>query len=243
MRTHAKALFALALFLCCSLLLSTAFGRARQTLSTAKTATEPEPSAPVIVIDAGHGGEDAGAVGVNGALEKELNLSLCRTLADLFRLAGYTVVETRTEDRLLCDPDTPKGHRKQTDLQSRLAVTESYPDCVLISVHMNTFPNDTCAGTQVWYSQNTPLSLALAESVQHKAKDLLQPQNNRKVKAATSSIYLLRHAKVPAILVECGFLSTPTECERLCDGSYRNMLALVIFEAVSEKLPSPTCQS
>ena len=197
----------------------------------------------VIILDAGHGGEDGGAVGVNGVAEKELNLLVTNTLADLLRAAGYHVVQTRTEDTLLYTPGTQKGHKKQGDLKNRLAFTQRYQNSILVSIHMNTFPNGSCQGTQVWYSQNNAQSAELALGVQSKVKALLQPQNNRKTKAATSSIYLLRNATVPAILVECGFLTTPAECERLCDDTYRKMLALAIFEALCEKIPLGTCES
>jgi DNA-binding transcriptional LysR family regulator len=81
-----------------------------------------------LILDAGHGGEDGGATGVNGALEKDLNLSLTGSLAAILRLCGYTVIETRTEDRLLYTEGTKKGHKKQSDLENRVAFTEKYPD-------------------------------------------------------------------------------------------------------------------
>ncbi len=232
----------LALFLCCALLLGAGFD-AMQSGLLHQAVSQSESEVPVIILDAGHGGEDGGAVGVNGVLEKELNLSLTQTLADLLRAAGYTVIQTRTTDTLLYSPGTQKGHKKQSDLKNRLAFTDAYPNSILVSIHMNTFPNGSCRGTQVWYSQNDEQSAELAASVQSKVKALLQPQNNRKIKAATSSIYLLRHAKVPSVLIECGFLTTPSECERLCDDTYRKMLALAIFEALCEKMPLGTCES
>ena len=222
------------LFLATAFLFSSLIRVAETAFLTDLPTSTVEADSPVILLDAGHGGEDGGATGTNGVLEKDLNLSLTHTLADLLRLAGYTVVETRTEDRLLYDAGTKKGHKKQGDLANRLAFTGIYPDSVLVSIHMNTFPNDTCTGLQVWYSQNHSNSKALATSVQEKVKGMLQPQNHRKVKAATQGIYLLRHAETPAILVECGFLSTPAECERLCDATYQAQLALVLFAAIAE---------
>ncbi len=228
-----------ALFLCCGMLFSSLFYGFEQGQALL-VATEEQSSAPVIIIDAGHGGEDGGATGRNGVLEKDLNLTLSAMLADLLRGAGYTVVQTRTEDRLLCDPDTKKGHRKQGDLENRVKYTEKYPNSVLVSIHMNTFPTANCEGVQVWYSQNDERSAALAKQIQDGVKAHLQRDNNRRVKAATSSIYLLRHAKAPAVLVECGFLSTPSECERLCDTVYQQKLALVFFDAICENLRART---
>lgn len=192
----------------------------------------------VIVLDAGHGGEDGGATGVNGVLEKDLNLKLTRDLASLLRLAGYTVIETRTTDTLLYDAGTKKGHKKQGDLKNRLAVAERFGQCVLISIHMNTFPDPSCEGMQVWYSLNRDDSRELAESIQASARQLLQPQNNRRVKAATSGIYLLKNASTPAVLVECGFLSSPADCRRLCDPAYQQKLTVTLFAGICEKVPA-----
>ena len=114
-----------ALFLCVTLLCSSLM-RVWTMQAQTRTTQATELGGTVIVLDAGHGGEDGGAEGTNGIAEKELNLALTNTLADLLRLAGYTVVQTRTDDRLLCDADTPKGHRKQSDLANRLAALLSW---------------------------------------------------------------------------------------------------------------------
>ena len=228
------------LFLCCSLLFSSLFHTFEQR-QTALTATEEESTLPVIIIDAGHGGEDGGATGTNGVLEKDLNLAVSEMLAALFRGAGYTVIQTRTEDRLLYSEGTKKGHKKQSDLENRVKYTEQYPSSILVSIHMNTFPTADCEGVQVWYSQNDERSALLAKQIQDTVKAHLQPSNHRRTKAATSSIYLLRHAKTPAVLVECGFLSTPTECARLCDKTYQKKLALVLFDAICGNLDARTC--
>ena len=224
-----------ALFLCCGLLFSSLFYRVDQGILSLAVAAEQTVS-PVIIIDAGHGGEDGGACGGNGVLEKDLNLTVSVMLSDLLRGAGYTVVQTRTEDKLLYDAGTKKGHKKQGDLENRVKYTQKYPQSILVSIHMNTFPTANCEGTQVWYSQNDERSAALAKQIQDAVKEHLQPANNRRTKAATSSIYLLRHAEVPAVLVECGFLSTPAECEQLCKESYQRKLALVLFDAICENL-------
>lgn len=190
----------------------------------------------LIILDAGHGGEDGGATGTNGVLEKDLNLLLTSALADLLRLSGYSVLESRTEDKLLYDEGTKKGHKKQSDLQNRLKLTEQYPESVFISIHMNTFPSPDCTGTQIWYSENDPESAEWAKAMQNKIQNTLQPENNRKIKAATSNIYILRHAATPAILIECGFISSPTECERLCDPVYQKKLVATLFSVIDEKM-------
>jgi len=186
-----------------------------------------------VIIDAGHGGIDGGATGANGVLEKDLNLEIAQRLADMLRLAGVEVIETRTDDRLLCDMSKP--HKKRQDLSARLAYTNAHPESVLVSIHMNTFPDAACRGLQVWYSENHPKSIELARAVQAAAATL-QPENTRRVKAATSSIYLLKHASTPALLIECGFISNPEEAELLCTDSYRHKVALTIYSSIIDYL-------
>ena len=235
MKLHVQLLSFGALFLATVLLLSSLLGAAENAFLNALAADADMTEVPVIILDAGHGGEDGGATGTNGVLEKDLNLSLTRSLAALLRLCGYTVVETRTEDKLLYTEGTQKGHKKQSDLENRVAFAEKYPNSVFISIHMNTFPTQSCEGVQVWYSQNDEQSKILAQTLQQEVSMRLQPSNRRKIKAATSNIYILRHATTPAILVECGFLSTPSECERLCSPLYQKQLALTFCAAVFEK--------
>lgn len=226
-----------AIFLTVTLVYTVLFSALEQKLFE-KSESVDTKGRTLIILDAGHGGEDGGATGTNGVAEKELNLSIASTLATLLRLAGYDVLESRTEDKLLYDEGTKKGHKKQGDLKNRLLLTEQYPESIFISIHMNTFPTAACSGAQVWYSQNHPDSMEWARAIQGKVSGLLQPQNNRKIKAATHNIYILHKAKTPAVLIECGFISTPDECERLCDLSYQKALVLTLFAAIDEKMQS-----
>lgn len=241
MKKASPLVFFFSLFVCLGLLLSLLFQHLENSITLPTSQTKER--SPVIVLDAGHGGEDGGATGVNGILEKDLNLSLTNALAALLRGAGYTVVQTRTEDRLLYDANAKKGHKKQSDLENRLKIAEKYENAVFISIHMNTFPQESCQGMQVWYSQNDASSKVLADALQSRVRSLLQPQNNRRTKAATSSIYLLKKAKCPAVLVECGFLSNAEECALLSEPSYRQKLALVLFDAICLNLERGTCES
>ena len=184
-----------------------------------------------VILDAGHGGEDSGAVGVNGVPEKELNLAVTTALAAMLRSAGVTVIETRTEDRLLYRPaENIKGQKKMYDLRNRLAVAEENPDALFISVHMNTFTDAKYSGFQIYYSENRESIRILAGELQDIVKKYLQPENNRKIKAAGDNIYLLDRAKEnPSILIECGFISNPAECEKLSSEDYRKQLSFILF--------------
>ncbi len=193
-----------------------------------------------VVIDAGHGGEDGGAVGVNGTLEKTLNLAVSEIVYDMLSSSGVSCVMTRTEDIMLYDMyddlSDYKGHKKVYDLKNRLRFAEEHEDAVLVSIHMNTFGVARYSGLQVYYSPNDPSSKVLAECIRGSVSTYLQTDNERETKPAGSSIYILNRIKMPAVLVECGFISNPDECRSLCDTEYQRQLALTISAAVMSYL-------
>lgn len=193
-----------------------------------------------VVIDAGHGGRDGGASSENGILEKDLNLSLAMALYDFLNFCGVDSLMTRTDDSLVCDEGDPslKGKIKMTDLKNRLSIAEGYPDAFFVSIHMNKFPIQKYSGLQVYYSRNNEKSIEIAKTVQESVTALLQPDNDRGVKAAGSSIFLLDRISIPAVLIECGFLSNPAEAAKLSSEEYRTKLALVIADSVVLNLES-----
>ena len=188
---------------------------------------------PSVIIDAGHGGEDGGAVGINGILEKDINLSIANILRDMLASRGINVIMTRTEDILLYDRNVDyKGRKKILDLSARLKIANENENCVFVSIHMNSFPEAKYSGLQVYYSKNSELSKALADSIQNTVKTHLQPDNSRLTKKADSSIFLLDRCDNPSVLVECGFLSNPNECAKLCSEDYRKKLSLAIIDGI-----------
>ena len=197
------------------------------------TQPEPEQAKHTVIIDAGHGGEDGGAVGVTGLLEKDLNLDLAKRLAALLEAHGYRVIMTRTEDVLLYDRNTDyQGHKKALDLAARQAVGDANPEAIFVSLHANTFSEAIYHGLQVWYSPNHPDAAVLAECIRAGVTKTLQPENHRQSKSAGSNIYLLYHLQMPAVLVECGFLSNPAECRMLEDDTYRDALAHALCDGI-----------
>jgi N-acetylmuramoyl-L-alanine amidase len=192
---------------------------------------------PIVIIDAGHGGEDGGTVGVNRAYEKDINLSIAKKLDTFLRAAGIRTVMTRTEDILLYDRNTNyEGRKKVLDLAARLKISEEYENAIFVSIHMNAFPEAKYKGLQVYYSPNDPLSENLAQRIQVMTKEALMQENNRKIKSSGGKIFLLDRMKTPSVLIECGFLSNPEECERLCDEAYQNELATVISCAILDHI-------
>lgn len=223
----------LLLFLLCMLLLSLSLTilsqRAAPLSFPAESAQTPTTPKPIFVIDPGHGGEDAGAIAENGALEKDLNLQTAFVLCDILRACGCEVVLTREHDVLLYDPASDHvGHKKEQDLATRLHIAQQTPNAIFVSIHMNAYPQTQYSGLQVWYSPNDPDSALYAESVQSNIQRLLQPENERRIKKAGSNIYLLDRLECPAILIECGFLSNQAEATALCDPDYRQRMALLI---------------
>ncbi|MBQ9780540.1 MAG: N-acetylmuramoyl-L-alanine amidase [Clostridia bacterium] len=189
-----------------------------------------------VVIDAGHGGEDGGAISANGLYEKDVNLAVAFALRDLLEMNGISVVMTRDEDVLLYDRNVDyRGRKKVLDLAARKTVADNCENCLFVSIHMNAFPQTQYSGTQVWYGTQNPLSESIAADIQKNAL-LLQPNNHRKIKAAGSSIYLLDNIRTPCVLVECGFLSNPEEAARLSDENYQQALAFMIFSSLSSYL-------
>ena len=206
---------------------------AARTLDPATVGVAAAPP-PTVILDAGHGGPDGGATGVNGVSEKDLNLAVVLLLADLLRGEGVEVVLTRADDSLpITEEQDRSGHRKRWDVTNRAAFTTLYPDALFVSIHMNRFPVEKYSGLQVWYAK-TQGSASLAETVRRRVVSDLQPDNKRQCKQADRSIRLLDSAGCVAILIECGFLSNVAECEKLCSPDYQRELSFSIFCAIME---------
>lgn len=190
-----------------------------------------------VIIDPGHGGEDGGAIGYSGTIEKDLNLDIALRLRDLLEWNGFEVEMTRDMDRSIHDEGLSTiGERKKSDMYHRLDLYNSDLQAVVISVHLNQYPDSSCHGAQVFYSQNNPASEELAKSIQSAIKARLQPDNRREIKPAEKNLFLLFHAKPPTVLVECGFLSNPEEEALLLQEEYRTKLAVAVFDGLMDYL-------
>ncbi len=192
-------------------------------------------SRPQIILDAGHGGFDGGAVAQDGTVEKDINLNICITLCQMLRQSGYDVIMTREADVSTDNVETDKiATRKKSDLKTRLELMDDYPDAVFVSVHLNKFTTAAARGSQVFYSSKTKESKILGDKIQASIIGRLQPENTRVNKQATSSTYLLYNATLPAVLVECGFLSNTAELKMLKDTDYQNKMAFSIYCGINE---------
>ncbi len=186
-----------------------------------------------IIIDAGHGGEDGGAVAHDGTLEKDINLDVAIKLKSLLKLYGYNVVMTRETDIMTCDENLKTIRaRKISDIRNRLKIINKYENSIFVSVHQNKFSDSSQNGIQVFYSKNNPDSKILADAIQASAVSVLQPENKRLTKKSGTDIYLLYHSKTPSVLVECGFISNDAELDLLKSEEYRFKMATVIADGI-----------
>lgn len=190
-----------------------------------------------VIVDAGHGGDDGGAIGIDGTVEKDINLDIALKLEKILKFYGFNVIMTRTQDVMTCDDGLDSlRKRKISDIHNRFELMRKNPDAIFISVHQNKFEDSSQHGTQVFYSGNDVRSKELAEAIQTSVTLTLQQKNDRVVKKSGSGIYLLYHAKIPAVLVECGFISNSDEVKKLKDESYRMKLAILIADGLLKYL-------
>lgn len=186
-----------------------------------------------VILDAGHGGEDGGAVAPDGTTEKELNLKISNCIAAYFELFGVPYIPVRTIDTSVCDPGlTSIRERKRSDILNRFSLINNTPDSILLSIHQNMFSAAKYCGTQVFYAGKQESSALLASEIRKSVLDALQPENHREIKPSSNSIYLLYNAKTTSVMVECGFLSNAAELERLKNDAYDSQMSYYIFKGL-----------
>ncbi len=190
---------------------------------------------PTVIIDAGHGGFDGGASAADGTVEKDIILQIALKTSQMLKLNGFNVIMTRDSDTGTEDDESQAiAKRKKSDLSNRLQIMKDNPDAVFVSIHLNKFTTSAASGAQVFYTKNYGEAYILAQSVQSTITKLIQPENTRVVKQGTNSTYLLKNAAVPAIIVECGFLSNKAELEKLKDDDYQSQMAFAIVGGIME---------
>ena len=190
----------------------------------------------VLIIDPGHGGIDGGAVSADGTVESQINLAVGLRMEEVAQLLGVETVMTRRENVDLHDESAETiRQQKISDLKNRAALVNSVSGGVLVSLHQNSMPQSPSVhGAQVFYG-GAEGSQALAETVQT-ALNIAVNDRAKETKAAGSSVYLLEHAEVPAILVECGFLSNSDETALLNTQTHQTRLALTVLSSVLSHL-------
>lgn len=188
----------------------------------------------VVVIDPGHGGDDPGKVGVNGAKEKDVNLAISKALQNVLQENGFQVVMTRSEDVIL---NEGAKFSKVGDLNARCkTINDTYAanqECVLVSIHQNSFTSESVHGAQCFYYQRSENSKNLAEIVQNQLNAKINTEKAKKAKP-NDSYYMLINSKCAGIIIECGFLSNNEEAAKLITSEYQNNLAEIIKDSLKE---------
>lgn len=184
-----------------------------------------------VIIDPGHGGIDVGTVGIDGSLEKNINLSISLDLYDYLMVSGINTVLTRDGDY---EVYRAGEKRIKSDLYNRMDFINSVPDSILISIHQNHFENEAEWGTQVWFSPNDEISPTLADKILRSVKKNIQPENKRENKVSDNSYYILYKAQKPSVMVECGFVSNKNENNKLQDKEYQKDMAYSILAGICE---------
>lgn len=188
---------------------------------------------PVVVVDAGHGGTDPGKVGVDGSLEKDINLAVAERLKTYLEQDDVKVIMTReTDTGLYSETDSRK---KMADMKKRCEIIEESGADLVVSIHQNSYHEESVSGGQVFYYRDSSKGKALAEILQDRFDYVLGDQNRRLPKANTN-YYLLLHVKCPIVIVECGFLSNRKEAALLNSGEYQDKLAYTIHMGIMEYL-------
>ncbi len=207
--------------------------RAAAVINQKKTTVSSSSSglSKTVIIDPGHGGADPGAIGVGGVYEKTLNLEIGLKLRSAFQKAGYKVIMTRSDDRSIYSAgNLTLATQKNSDLNNRVAIIQSHPNAFFISIHQNESDDSTYSGTQVYYSANKPGSETLAELIQSQIEQDLEPNNKRQIHTQ-EDLRVLKDATIPAVLVECGFISNASDAAELQNGTYQDRLVADITKA------------
>lgn len=225
-----KTLFGMVLLT--ALLSAALFFTVRRNVAAMTAAIAAKPV--TIVIDAGHGGEDGGAVGVSGVTESQLNLSVALRLEQLLAFCGYETSMIRREDCAVYTEGETISEKKVSDLKNRVQLVAQADPAVLISIHQNHFSQAQYSGAQVFYA---PIkgSEQLAGLLQTSLRQALNPENRRMAKQA-QSVYLLEQIRCPGVLVECGFLSNFEEEALLRQPEYQKKLVCAIACGLAQYL-------
>lgn len=186
-----------------------------------------------VVVDAGHGGSDPGKVGVQGSLEKDINLQIARKLQTFLEQSDVKVVMTRENEGGLYDEDA--SNKKVQDMKRRIVIMEEVQPDIIVSVHQNSYGSPEISGPQVFFYTGSTEGQTLAETVQERLIEGLKPQKERMAKA-NDSYYLIKKTKKPIVIVECGFLSNPEEEALLTTDLYQEKTAWHIHMAVMKYL-------
>lgn len=183
-----------------------------------------------VVIDAGHGDQDPGKIGVNDALEKDVNLQIAKKIKKLLEKKKIKVIMTREDDTTLAREGG--GSQKVQDMKARVELINETKPNLAVSIHQNSYPEESVHGAQVFYFTHSAEG-ERAAGIMQKALLTVDPENSRQEKA-DDGYYLLRRTEAPTIIVECGFLSNREEAGKLVDKEYQKKVAEAVVQGIEE---------
>ncbi len=187
----------------------------------------------IIILDAGHGSPDGGAVGPSGIMEKDINLSITAKLQALIEQSGGIVIVTRADDNSIHDYGKRTiREKKRSDLKNRKEMISDVEADAIISIHLNKFEQSKYYGAQTFYAKEAPKSKTLAQCIQKELIETINNGNDREIKPIPDNIFLFKQVSVPAAIVECGFLSNPEEERLLQTDNYQKKIAWAIYLGV-----------
>lgn len=192
------------------------------------------PNRSLIILDAGHGGIDGGALSCTGVPESQINLEIANRLSDMLHLLGYNTMMLRTSDTSLHTEGNTIASQKVSDLKHRVETVNNLSPTLMVSIHQNTFSDKRYSGAQVFYAADEE-SMATAQQMQRNLIRILNPNSKRKPKKATG-IYLMEHIHCPGILIECGFLTNEQEEALLRNERYQKKISAVVAATVSSQI-------
>ena len=187
-----------------------------------------------IIVDAGHGGEDGGAVSSNGVSEAQINLSIALKLQNLLEQSGATVVLTRSDDNAIYDIDSKTlRQKKNSDLKNRVKIGKTSSADIFVSIHLNKIEQSQYYGWQTFFKDGNEQGKKLATCIQENLNEAIQKENKR-TPLKISNIYIIKNVEIPTTIVECGFLSNPEEEKQLQTDEYQNKLAWGIYNGIMD---------
>lgn len=188
----------------------------------------------VIVIDAGHGVPDGGAVSNDGISEAEINLKIALKLQNLLEQSGATVILTRSDENGIYDIDkTTLKQKKVSDIKKRVKIGNSSSADIFVSIHLNKIPQEQYSGWQTFFKKDNEQGEKLATAIQNNLTEAIQKDNNR-VPMKIDNVYIVKNVEIPLTIVECGFLSNAEEEEKLQKDEYQNKLAWGIYNGIND---------
>lgn len=203
-------------------------------LNAAKSVFSTNKNTKTIIIDAGHGLPDGGAIGINGTVEQEINLKIAKKTEEVLKGKGFNVIMTRTDENSIAQIENNSIRKiKSEDMKKRKEIMKNGNADIFLSIHMNSFPNPEVKGLRFFYSENHPEILSLAENMQARISEITG-EKIYAVKTADKDLFLMKNPPVPSVLAECGFLSNKDEERILNTEEYQAKIAWAIAEAIED---------